>query len=93
MPAFQFTKRASDRLDYDIDFDDWLLAGDTIQAAVADVEGSTSIVVDTLDTAATTLKVWVSGGVIGEQAVITVTATTTEGRVKAQSFTMKIRGA
>lgn len=92
-------KRAEDRLDYDVQYDKWLSDGDSVQSgdAVAKIRSAdplapTDIVVDSVQIYGTVIKVWLSGGTEGASYDITVTATSAQGRVKEEVFTIRIRG-
>lgn len=89
-PAVMMTKDPQERLDYDVLFEDWLVEGDVIASAVVEVAGSEAVA-DQVDVAETAVKVWLSGGIAGETARVTVRATTVEGRVKEYSFRLKLR--
>jgi hypothetical protein len=85
-------KTPQDRIDYDVDFGRWLTDGDTIVNATTDIpDPNVTFIVDAVDFTNEVVKVWVTGGLLGEQADITVDATTTYGRVKHTCFTMRIR--
>ncbi|OCJ67680.1 hypothetical protein A6U97_02875 [Agrobacterium tumefaciens] len=83
-------KKPADFLDYDVDFARWLPSPDRISAAVATIADSTAIV-DRTEHSDTSAKVWISGGVVGETASVTVTVSTQEGRTKQFCFNLKIK--
>lgn len=83
-----FLKDPGDRLDYQIDFADWLGA-DTVSSVSWDVpSGITNYSTSTTTTTAT---IWLSGGTHGQDYTVTGQATTAGGRIKQQSFTVKVR--
>lgn len=84
------SKDPADRLDYDVDYSRWLPAGDVISSATAAVTGSTALA-DQVDVSSDAVKVWISGGAVGDTAVVTVTAETAQGRTKEISFRLRIR--
>lgn len=86
-------KTPSDRIDYDVDFTRWLTDGDQVIGVLADVEDPSKVtfVVDQVDMTPQVIKVWVSGGINGENGDIFAEATTQSGRVKRTCFTMRIR--
>ncbi len=90
--AVNVTKDPSDRLDYDVDYSRWLPPGDVISTATAAVTNSDAVA-DQVDVSSDAVKVWISGGDAGDSAVVTVTATTAQGRTKEISFRLKIREA
>lgn len=81
-------KRPGDTLDYDIDFIKWLCEGDEILDASA-VSGA-GITVGPVEVFGTIIKVWIEGGTQGDSYAITVTATTTHGRVKEVQFNLRV---
>ena len=90
-------KRADDRLDYDVLFDKWLSEGDAVQSAEAvptikssDPEAITDLVVDSVQIFGTVVKVWLSAGTAGKTYEVIATATTVDGRVKENSFIIRV---
>lgn len=85
-----FTKQPVEALDYDIDYSAWLLSDDSIESAtvVSDLPG---ITVDLVLINSPFIKVWLRGGVNGEKYKITCTMTTSDGRVKQDEFTVKVK--
>lgn len=90
MTAPVFTKDPNERLDYDADFARWLPDADTIASATAQITGGTATI-DAVEPTNTTVRVWVSGGAIGETNLITIRATTVAGRVKETALRIKIK--
>ncbi|KQV27841.1 hypothetical protein ASC97_05600 [Rhizobium sp. Root1203] len=84
------TKAPADVLDYDFDFSRWMPDGDRIATAAAALGGSTALV-DRIDTSDTTARVWLSGGQADETAELAVTISTTEGRTKIVTVSLRIR--
>lgn len=89
----KFQKQPADIQDYDIDFGDWLAEfddDDTLASFTATAETGV-----TLDPAASrsgdVVKVWVTGGTTGTNYKVTVTGTTTLGRVKQVEITVKVK--
>lgn len=94
MPVLgKFTKQSSEALDVDVTFGKWLFAAGDDSAASLNVQAEPGITLGTshLDPDTGTVKVWVSGGLDGEQYKITVTLTTTAGRVKQIEVVCKIK--
>lgn len=85
-----FEKQPADVKDYDIDYSQWLSSGDAIQQAVSTVDVIGLTVVSTF-TDSTRVKVWLSGGTSGGKYKVTVTVTTTDGRVLQHEFVIKVR--
>lgn len=84
------TKATDDVLDYDVLFDRWLPEGDRIQSMQATITESTAIV-DSTEFSDTSTKVWISGGIAGENGVVAVEITTLQGRTKETCFRLRIR--
>ncbi len=87
-----YEKRPQDRSDFDVDFARFWLKGDTI-ATVDSVTVATGSTVEVDDHTFTTgaVKVWLTGGAVGETAKVTVKVTTTQGRTKSVCFKVRVR--
>ncbi|CUX20345.1 conserved hypothetical protein [Agrobacterium deltaense Zutra 3/1] len=83
-------KKPADVLDYDVDFARWLTSPDRLSGATSIITNSTAVV-DRTEYTDTNAKVWISGGMLGETATVTVTVTTQEGRTKQFVFNLKIK--
>lgn len=86
----RFTKTPDEKLDYTVHFDRWLETGDTIASAEAEATADT-VTIDSVDVSETSVKVWISAGADGDEAKITVTATSNDGRIKQECFNLKVR--
>lgn len=85
-----FTKQPTERLDYDVDFSDWLPNGDAIiSTAVASTPSGLTIYVT--DAATLIPKLWVSDGVDKNSYAVSVTVETSQGRSKEVNFKIKIK--
>lgn len=83
-----FLKDPGDREDYTVTYADYLGA-DTISSVSWDVpSGITNYSTSNTTTTAT---IWLSGGTHGQDYTVTCQATTAGGRIKQQSFTVKVR--
>lgn len=84
-----FLKDPGDRVDYLIDYADWL-DGDAITGTPAWTlpAGITQYAASNTTTDAT---IWLSGGTHGQDYTVTNIITTTGGRIKQQSFTVQVR--
>lgn len=85
-----YTKQPADVLDYDVDYSEFLagidtLANKTVVATPAGINVDQSFIVGGR------IKVWLSGGTNGVTYKITVTATTSDGRVKQDEFKVKVK--
>lgn len=87
-----FTKRPDEVLDYDALFAKWLPVGDTIASAVAVLDPTTTgLAINSVAATSGAVKVWISGGADGDQAVVKVTATTVGTRVKDHWFKIRVK--
>ena len=85
-----FTKQPVEIIDYDIDYSEWLTAGDNVQAASVEVS-PVRLTVESTFINDPRVKIWVSGGTTGTTYKLTVTATTADGRVKQDEFKVKVK--
>ena len=85
-----FNKQPVEIIDYDIDYSEWLTAGDNVQAASVEVV-PVGLMVESTFINAPRVKIWVSGGTTGTAYKLTVTATTADGRVKQDEFKVKVK--
>lgn len=87
-----FTKQPVEKVDFDIDFTDWLTQGDDVmQANVASEPAGLTITKVTVSSPI--VKIWTSGGTDGVTYKITATASTDDGRVKQCEFKVKVKEA
>ncbi len=86
-----FTKQPGERLDFDVDFSEWLSTTDTIASVVSVCD--TGLVVETplKDVTNKIVKQWITGGTTGTTYKVQITATTTEGRIKEAEFKVKVK--
>ena len=85
-----FTKQPVEVKDYDLDYSEWLVAADTVEAAEVTVEPS-GLTVGSVFTQDKKIKVWLSAGTNGAVYKLTVTMTTADGRVKQDEFKVKVK--
>lgn len=88
-----FTKQPVDRLDYDIDYTDWLTTGDSLisATAVVDLVETDGLTIDTPMISGSRVKLWANDGVNGHSYKVTVTTTTDQGRVKQDEVRIKVK--
>jgi hypothetical protein len=84
-----FTQQPADRLDYDVDYSDWLQAGDSVLSTVVTVAPTGLDVTGLL--IGKKVKVWVSSGADLTKYKVTITTTTTLGRVKQDELKVSIK--
>lgn len=83
------TKQSADVVDYDIDYSEWLPAGDHVQSAVA--TASIGLTVQGTFVSDPFVKVWTAGGVSGRNYLVTVITTSQDGRVKQDEFNVRVK--
>lgn len=88
-----YIKQPADRVDYDIEYSDWLSQGDSPASAVAIVSPVVAggLVADAPVITGTRVKVFTSAGVNGATYKVTVTTTTAQGRIKQDEFQVRVR--
>lgn len=91
-------KEPADQIDYDIDFSRWLPSDDTILTAVGvvtpaydAVSNPNGVTVVSTQISGSTVKVWVNGGVDGITYKISVTVSTSGGRIKEVDFQVRVK--
>ncbi|MFN9291054.1 MAG: hypothetical protein ACK6EB_23535 [Planctomyces sp.] len=86
----KFSKQPVEVQDYDIDFNEYLTSqSDTASSFVVAADPGVTIASSSL--VAGVVKVFVSGGLDGEQYKISATVTTTGGRVKQADILIKVK--
>lgn len=86
----QFVKQPDDVLDYDVDYSQWLNTDDHVVSAQVEVEPS-GLSVQSSHVFSSRVNIWLSGGTAGNSHKVTVTATTSVGRVRQDEFRVKIK--
>jgi hypothetical protein len=85
-----YYKQPTERLDYDVDFSEWLPAGDAI-ITTAVVSAPVGLTILITDGATLIPKLWVEGGVDAITYIIEVTCETQYGRTKEVNFKLKVK--
>lgn len=85
-----FQKQPAERLDYDLDYVEWHVDGDTVVSATVAVAPA-GLTIESHFVNDPFVKVWVSGGTHGATYKVTVTATTSGGRIKQDEFKIKVK--
>jgi len=85
-----FTKQPVEVKDYDIDYSEWLTAGDNVQSATV-VVAPAGLTVESVFVNDPRVKIWVSGGTDTLQYKLTVTMTSADGRVKQDEFKIRVK--
>lgn len=83
-------KQPVEVLDYDFDYTEFLDGIDTLDSATTAVSPTGGLTV-TGSIVGDRVKVWASGGTDGSTYVVTVTATTVDGRVKQDELRVRIK--
>lgn len=87
-----FVKQPSERLDYDVDYGEWVVPGDNIyHAGVSVATSSDEIAVDRVTVSDPVVKLWIVGGVNGQSYKVTLTVTTEDGRIKEDELIIVVR--
>jgi hypothetical protein len=91
-----YDKQPGEKLDYDIDFSDWIPSGDTIVSAIVSVEiqPDALLVADTpatIQPGGKAVKVWIQAGTSGKTYQVNVVATTAGGRIKEVEFRVRVK--
>lgn len=86
-----FQKQPADQLDYDLDFSQWLTDDDTLVGVTATSNVPEEIIIESVSIEGQAIKVWVSGGENGQTYKVTVTVTTTLGRIKELDFKIRVK--
>lgn len=82
-------KQSIERLDYNLDYSQWLASDDSIYTFTATASDSALVVEGLIIDK--TINLWVGGGVNGVTYKITITVTTAKGRVKEDEFKIKVK--
>ena len=81
-------------LDYNVDWTEWLVEGDTIASdtwVVPEIpQGGDGITLESHSHDATSATAWISGGVIGEEYDVTCRINTVQGRTDDRTFTLVV---
>lgn len=85
-----FKQQPVEKLDYDINYANWLTENDGLDSAIVTVEPADGLDVSPF-VSTPRVKVWVAGGVSGVAYKITLTVRTDDGRVKQDEFTVKVK--
>ncbi len=90
------TKQPHEVDDWDVDFADWMPAGDGVDFATATVRRLSGpdvppLEVDQVQAAVRLVKVWLSGGADGAKYRVQVTCNTMAGRVKEAEFDISVK--
>lgn len=85
-------KQPIEKLDYDIEYADWLTPGDGVTASNVTVTvDAPSLTVAFFTTSGTVLKIWLTGGTHGVTYRVSVTVETDDGRIKQDEFKVKVK--
>ena len=76
-------------LDYKFNWGDWLIDGDTIADHEVSVVGATKVS-STIDAGATSVTVWLSGGMAGSVVPVTCRITTVGGRIDDRTMEIHV---
>ena len=86
-------KSAAEKLDFDIDFSNWLESGDQITDASILIDSVTNApTADDVEIFNPTVKIWISGGETFKNYDIKAVVTTQSGRIVEVVFNLRIVG-
>ncbi len=84
-------KSANEKLDFDIDFSNWLASGDSITDVSAVINGDASAPkAESVEIFNPIIKIWISGGVTFKNYDAKVIVTTHSGRIVEVVFNLRI---
>lgn len=83
-----FRKDPDAKLDYAIDWSEWLASGETISASAWTIPTGLTNESETFDDDST--KVWLSGGTDGETYTVANKITSSEGRIDERTFQIMV---
>jgi hypothetical protein len=86
-----FIQQPSDKLDYDVIYDDWMVQSDAIDASKSSVIADNPALTVFFTVTGNTVKVWVANGTNKATYKITVTIETEDGRIKQDEFIVKFK--
>ena len=84
-----FYKQPHERLDYSMNFSEWL-DGDKIESATVDIDNQ-GISVEAFSFDDYHVKIWLAGGADGEKGKVTCSIETIVGKIKESEFKIKIK--
>lgn len=90
MSFTKFTKDPDAQLDYTIDWSSWLAdsGDDSIVSSIWNVQSG--IIAESDSSTETTATIWLSGGTLGKQYLVTNRITTNGGRINDRTVVIKI---
>lgn len=89
--ATRINKDPNARLDYGIDWSDWLPAGDSITSSTWTISGSDAALTQSEEShSSSQTGVWLAGGTLGGQYTVTNHIVTTAGREDDRTLTIMI---
>lgn len=96
----RFTKQPAERETYAIEYEDDLATADAILAdpppvveiaVLTTLADTTPLRIDAIDVTGTRVTLWIAGGTVRQAYKITVTVTTSSGRILQDEFLIKIK--
>ena len=85
-----FIKQPADVMDYDVEYQEWLSPGDTLESAQV-TPSPDSITVQVVNLVDSRANIWLADGEVGTTYKFTINATTAYGRVRQDEFRVKIK--
>lgn len=84
-----YRQQPDEKLDYDVDYADWLEGSDALLSKSVTISPTGPTISSAI--VGERIKTWVSGGTAGVKYKVTVTATTSSGRIKQDEFYIKCK--
>lgn len=93
-------KQPVERVDYDIDYSEWLTVNDNVESVVVTVFPDESVMIPIPDSRLNiptvvvidpVIKLWIEGGRNGVTYKVSLTMTTADGRIKQDEFKLKVK--
>ena len=85
-----FVKDPDARLDYEVDWSEWMPAGDSITASIWECDDA-AIIIDDEQFGADSATAFISGGVLGTSYLVINRIETGQGRINDQTIKIKIK--
>ena len=84
-------QQPGERLSYSVSYEKALVSPDVLSGASAEVDPAGELLVDAIAYTDTAVQFWAAGGVSGTRYKITLTVSTTEGRVFEDELVFVVR--
>ena len=86
-----FKKQPVERLDYNVDYEPWLDSGDSLSEVTTSVSPAGELAVFSSAIIGKRIQLWISDGVDKKTYKVTVTVTTSAGRIKQDEVSFSVK--